>query len=407
MATIQKRGNSYRITVSCGYDLKGKQIRATTTWTPDAGMTARQVEKEVNRQAVLFEEQVKTGAVSVNGNIRLKAFTDKFLDDYARPYLKATTVRNYERDIERINASLGHVRLGDLKAAQITRFYASLMQEGNNQQTGGALSSASITAINRTLSAVLAKAVKWGYLSASPIKQAERPKLEHKEARYLDEPEARQMLELLQGEPVKWRCMITFDLFSGLRRGELLGLKWEDIDINARTLTVRRTLNYLPNKGVYLDSPKSHTSRRPLHLSGTAIALLLEQQAWQQGQRKQLGDAWQESGFVFTADDGRPIFPTSITTWFRQFIRGSGLPYVSVHSLRHTFASLQISDGVPLVVVSRQLGHAKTSTTANIYAHVIAEAEAKADQTFDKFSDVLQPNKHQTNTKQKSKGKTA
>ena len=137
MATIQKRGKSYRITVSCGYDLEGKQIRASTTWTPDPDMTARQIEKEVNRQAVLFEEQVKTGAVSVNGNIRLKAFSERFLNDYARLYLKPTTIRNYERDLDRINAALGHVRLCDLKPAQITRFYASLMQEGSNQQNGG------------------------------------------------------------------------------------------------------------------------------------------------------------------------------------------------------------------------------------------------------------------------------
>ena len=102
---------------------------------------------------------------------------------------------------------------------------------GSNQQNGGKLSSTTITAINRTLSAVLAKAVKWGYIPSNPIKQAERPKLEHKEARSLDEPEARHMLELLQEEPVKWRCMITFDLFSGLRRGELPGLKWEDITV--------------------------------------------------------------------------------------------------------------------------------------------------------------------------------
>lgn len=201
--------------------------------------------------------------------------------------------------------------------------------------------------------------------------------------------------------------MITFDLFSGLRRGELLGLKWEDIDMDARTLTVQRTLNYLPQKGVYVDSPKSTTSRRPLHLSGTAVALLLEQQAWQNDRRAELGDTWTETGYVFTTDDGNTIFPTSVTTWFREFIRGTGLPYVSVHSLRHTFASLQISDGVPLVVVSRQLGHAKASTTANIYAHVIAEAEAKADQTFDRFSDVIQPNKHQTNTKAAGETETA
>ncbi len=402
MATVQKRGKSYRITVSCGYDLQGKQIRASTTWTPDPGMTPRQVEKEISRQAVLFEEQVKSGAVSVNGNIRLQAFTQRYMEDYARSHLKPTTLRNYERDMARVNKVLGHVRLCDLNATQINRFYASLAQQGGNQQTGGPLSSASIVAIHRTLSAVLAKAVKWGYLSTSPIERAERPKLEGKEARYLDEPEARKMLELLQAEPVKWRCMITFDLFSGLRRGELLGLMWEDIDFASRSLTIRRTMNYTPQKGVYVDSPKSKTSRRPLHLSATAVALLMEQQAWQQAQREALGDAWKETGYVFTGDDGSPTFPTSVTTWFRRFIRGSGLPYVSVHSLRHTFASLQISDGVPLVVVSRQLGHAKASTTANIYAHVIAEAESKADQTFDRFSDVIRSDKHQINTNGRS-----
>lgn len=407
MATIQKRGKSYRITVSCGYDLQGKQIRASTTWAPEPGMTPRQVEKAVNRQAVLFEEQVRSGAVAVNGNIRLQAFTQRYLEDYARSHLKPTTIRNYERDMERVNKVLGHVRLCDLNATQINRFYASLAQRGSNQQTGGTLSSASIVAIHRTLSAVLSKAVKWGYLSTSPIDRAERPKLEGKEARYLDEPEARKMLELLQAEPVKWRCMITFDLFSGLRRGELLGLMWEDIDFASRSLTIRRTLNYTPQKGVYVDSPKSKTSRRPLHLSGTAVALLLEQQAWQRAQREALGDAWQETGYVFTGDDGSPLFPTSVTTWFRHFIRGSGLPYVSIHSLRHTFASLQISDGVPLVVVSRQLGHAKASTTANIYAHVIAEAESKADQTFDRFSDVIRPDKRQINTKGKTQTESA
>ena len=407
MATIQKRGKSYRITVSCGYNLEGKQVRSSITWTPDPGMTPRQIEKEVNRQAVLYEEQIRTGQLSVSGNIRLKTFSEKFLTEYVRPYLKANTIRNYERDLERINAALGHIRLCDLKAAHITQFYASLMQEGSNRNSGGRLSGNSIAAVNRTLSALLTKAVKWGYLSVNPLQRAERPKVRQREARYLDEPEARRMLELLQREPVKWRCPIIFDLFSGLRRGELLGLMWEDVDLSDRTLTIRRTLNYIPGKGVYLDSPKSSNSRRPIHLSGTAIALLLEQRAWQQARRAELGDAWQETGFVFTGDDGKAIFPTNLSTWFRRFIRKTDLPYVSIHSLRHTFASLQISDGVPLVVVSRQLGHAKSSTTANIYAHVIAEAEARADQTFDRFADVVTGDKRQINARPEKQDKFA
>ena len=118
--------------------------------------------------------------------------------------------------------------------------------------------------------------------------------------------------------------------------------------------------------------------------------MLREYQQWQDTQREKLGDAWEDQdGRVFTSDTGAPIFPDSVTQWFSAFVARSGLPKVTVHSLRHTYASLMIADGTPLVVVARQLGHAQTSTTANIYAHAIASAQAKAMQTFDRFNDVV------------------
>jgi integrase len=114
--------------------------------------------------------------------------------------------------------------------------------------------------------------------------------------------------------------------------------------------------------------------------------LLQEYKQWQDAQREKLGDAWEDQdGRVFTTDSGAPLFPDSISQWFTKFIKRSGLPKVTVHSLRHTYASLMIAEGTPLVVVSHQLGHAQPSTTANIYAHVIKSAEAKAAQTFDKL----------------------
>ena len=213
------------------------------------------------------------------------------------------------------------------------------------------------------------------------------------------------MLELIQEEPIHWRTVIIFDLFSGLRRQELLGLKWEDIDFDKRTITVRRTVNYVPKKGVYESTTKSKKSRRPLHISVTAVSLLLEVQRWQQQREKELGDAWKGEGYVFTKDDGERQFPDSITAWFHKFVMRNNLPDVHVHSLRHTFASLQIADGVPLVAVSRQLGHAKPSTTSDIYAHVIAEVEAQADKTFDRFADVLNLDEDATNTKKPKKFK--
>lgn len=458
MATIEKRGKSYKIIVSSGYDINGKQLRERMTWSPSAGMTPKQIEKELTRQAMLFEEQIQSGTKQ-DSRIKFKDFSDKFMSDYASIYLKAKTRCTYAENLAKINTALGHIRLCDLKAPHINSFYKNLQEAGvrsgtlavckidfnewlkkhhmtapkfaqangilpwavkgaqhkrrivkasadavaaamgaktadvfDIQQNMAPLAPATVLAYHRTLRAVLTRAVKWGYLSTNPADSAETPSLGAHEAAYLDEPDARRLLVLLQDEPIKWRAMIIFDLLSGLRRGELLGLRWQDVDFDSQTIRISQTSNYLPGRGVYVGVPKTATSTRPLKLSRSAFLLLLEYRTWQDARRKALGDAWQDQdGRVFTRDDGRPMFPDSLTQWFTEFVQRSGLPKVTVHSLRHTYASLMIADGTPLIVVAHQLGHAQSSTTANIYAHVIASAETKALQTFDRFNDIIAP----------------
>ena len=129
MATIEKRGNSYRIIVSNGYDINGRQIREKMTWTPEPGMTKRQIEKALNREATLFEERVRH-QVTQNGNIRLVDFTKIFLEQYARPNLKKKTAFGYEEKMAVINQALGHIRLKDLKPGHIAAFYANLQEAG-------------------------------------------------------------------------------------------------------------------------------------------------------------------------------------------------------------------------------------------------------------------------------------
>ena len=129
MATIEKRGNSYRITVSNGYDVSGKQIREKMTWTPEPGMTKRQIEKALNREATLFEERVRH-QVTQNGNIRLVDFTKIFLEQYARPNLKKRTAFGYEEKMAVVNRAIGHIKLKDLKPGHIAAFYANLQEEG-------------------------------------------------------------------------------------------------------------------------------------------------------------------------------------------------------------------------------------------------------------------------------------
>lgn len=467
MATIEKRGESYRIIVSNGYDINGKQIREKMTWTPEPGMTKRQIEKALNREATLFEERVRH-QLTQNGNIRLVDFTEIFLEQYARPNLKKKTAFSYEQTMKVINQALGHIKLKDLKPGHIASFYANLQEEGMrnrckampkvdfaawmkerktckaelSRQTGVSiwcfsqlkngrgiaqncaeqicekldvpynklfirqhddtpLKPGTIHTYHRTLSAVLYRAVKWKYIERNPAERADLPSIAHRKAAYLDEPDARRLLELLQEEKILWRTVITFDLLSGLRRAEFLGLRWSDVDLDKQLLYIRQTWNYLPTEGCYADTPKTATSERPLRISRTAILLLLEYKQWQDAQRELLGDAWRDTdGRIFTTEEGKPLFPDTVTNWFTDFVKRTGLPKVTIHSLRHTYASLMIADGTPLVVVSHRLGHAQTSTTANIYAHVIAEAEAKADQTFDRFGDLIAP-KGQSTPKQK------
>ncbi len=135
MATVEKRGKSYRITVAAGIDLNGKQIRHRLVWTPDEKLTPRQVEKELNRQIVHFEEQIKNGSVSTDGNIRFVDFVERYMADYGRLNLKPTTLANYERNLVRINQAIGHIKLKDLTVMHIQAFYRNLQEQGVRQHS--------------------------------------------------------------------------------------------------------------------------------------------------------------------------------------------------------------------------------------------------------------------------------
>lgn len=385
-----KRGKlSFLIRVSGGYGLDGKQRRTSMTWEPPAGMTEKRAEKEAQRQAMQFEQQIKNGMIQ-DGRIRLNNFAARWMADYVEKQLKRKTAHGYRQCLPRILDALGHISLCDLKTGHINQFYSNLQEDGMNARTGGKLAANSVLAHHRCLSSMLSKAVKWGYLPHNPAENAELPKKEAKEAAYLDEKDARQLLEALRSAPIKYRAAITFDLLSGLRRGELLGIGWDSVDFDSQTVTIRRTLNYTPENGTYFDTPKNESSRRPLRVSPLALDLLRQLRQWQEEQAEKLGSGWSNpENLVFTNDSGGPMHPDALTKWFSRFCTDSGFQRVHIHSLRHTCASLMIADGTPLVVVSRRLGHAQVSTTANIYSHVIASADERAAQIGDRFADVV------------------
>ena len=386
MATIRKRGDSYQIRVSCGYDTNGKQIIRAKTWKPEKESSEKQKEKELQRVAVLFEEQCQRG-LFIDSTIKFSSFSEVWIRDYAEKQLRATTVFNYKHMLTVINGAIGHLRIDRVQPHHLLRFYDEL-------ETAKNLSGKTVLNYHRLISSVLETAVKWQIIVSNPCIRVQPPKAERKEARFLDEKQAAQILELLENETLKFRAMITLLLYSGMRRGELCGLTWGDIDFNTGIVDINKSSLYLSGQGVFDDTTKSKTSARAIKLPHVVIATLHE---WKKEQTLiclQSGSAWTgkrgNECKVFTQDNGKPIHPCTITKTFYKFIEKYNLPKISIHSLRHTNATLMIASGVDLRTVSKRLGHAQTSTTTNIYTHAIRRADEIAADVID---DILTPKK--------------
>lgn len=449
MATITKRNNSYLITVSCGYDVTGRQIRKTMTYKPDGSMTAKQLEKEVQRQAVLFEEECAKGNV-LRGNVKLADFIELFFANYAEPTLKKKTVVGYRGLVPVVNQALGHLRIDRIQPHHLNEFYRQLSTIGSRRQdvyvpqkdfkallserktsvakaardcgvkentlrgaVGGnpvykptaqalcdylglelgkafkkevrskPLSAETVKHYHRFLSSVFSAAVMWEMLVSNPCARATLPKAERKKPRYLDEEQAAQLLELLEQEDMQHKTIIKLFMYLGLRREELCGLEWKDVNFENGVIEIERASVYIPKEGVLTDTTKNTSSQRFIKAPTAAMQMLRDYRAWQNERRERVGDRWEEHDKLFTNDFGEPIHPDTITGWFGRFIKRNGLPDISIHSLRHTNATLLINSGIPITTISARLGHANPSTTTKIYTHAIQSADAAAADALD------------------------
>lgn len=387
MATIQKRGNSYRIRVSAGYDAAGKQVMKSMTWTPAPGLSEKQVAKELERQKVLFEQRIKEGN-GLDANKRLEAFIEQWFADYGKDHLRTRTYTEYRKMTKRIYPALGHIRLGSLRPRHFLEFYHQLAAPGQNQRTGGGLSPKTISHYHTMLSSVLDRAVKWGLIGENPCRHVDPPRVPKKAIHCLDDEQAVRFMQALETEPTEDRALFTLALYTGMRRGELLGLEWPDIDFQAGTITIRRTSQYGGKElGTYTDDTKTEQSKRCIRVTDTVLELLASYKAEQAAYILSIGDQW-DGGWkkhprLFTNRDGRPMSPSTPLNRLKRFLQRNHLPNVSLHSLRHTNATLLIHSGADVRTISGRLGHSQTSTTMNIYAHQLQSADAAAAEALD------------------------
>ena len=445
MASVIHKKDSYYIRVCAGRDGAGKQIIRTKTYKPKPGLTEKQIEKELNKEAALFEESVLNGQYC-DPSITFAAFAERWIETYGKTQLRATTLRNYKQRLERILEAFGHIKLCKLQPHHLISFYESLAEAGvkqnaryqsktdkivtllkekkltreafaraadlniqtlrkaiNGERVNEAtakriaaalnvpinrlfdkvsedkpLSGATISYYHHVISSILTTAVQWQIIPFNPAERVKPPKVKHTEAQYLDEDECLRLLACLEDEPPLYRTFISTLIYTGMRRGEAMGLEWHNIDFERGTVDINKSRLYITGIGVIEDEPKNETSKRVIRVPSAALNVLKEWRTEQLKEKMKCGNAWFSSDYVFTSWNGQPIHPDTPAKWFTDFLQRNELPQIHLHSLRHTNASLLIANGIDIKTVSKRLGHSNTQTTGIIYSHQIKNADSLA-----------------------------
>ncbi|MFQ7075381.1 MAG: tyrosine recombinase XerC [Clostridia bacterium] len=380
--SIEKRKNSYRLTVSEGFDLNGKPMihRKTVHGT----------KKDAEVELAKFVTEVQNGLVIDGKSLKFYEFTEIWKRDYGSKELAPSTYKRYCRMLEtRLLQYFGHFYINKIKPTDIMKFYDLLEKDtqlvrkkGNNgSKTKKPLSGKTILEHHRLLRAMLHKAVYWQLIVANPAERVQPPKARKPKRRSYDDEQTKillENLELLSSEDTKYKVAIILTVFTGVRLGELMGLEWQDVDFKNGIISINRSSQYLSDMGVFTKVPKTESSIREIAIPEFIISLLEEYKLWYEEQKSVYGELWTNSDRLFVQADGKPMHPSTISKWFVKYVGQIGLPVINFHGLRHTNASLLVAQNIDIAVISARLGHAQISTTLDFYVHPLLSHNRKA-----------------------------
>lgn len=288
--------------------------------------------------------------------------------------IRPTTFARYEQFVRvHIVPTIGKSALSKLSPQQLQALYALKLEEG--------LSSTTVHHLHAVLHRALDKALRLGLVQRNVADMVDVPRMRHHEMTTLSEEQARTLLSAASGERLE--ALYVLAIATGMRQGELLALKWRDVDLDESRLQVRATLHYT-NEGYVIAEPKTEFSRRRIALSKVAVEALRAHRIRQLEERLQLGDAWEDNDLVFPNTVGRPLDGVNLLKyWFYPLLKRAGLPRMRFHDLRHTAATLLLGRGINPKIVSEMLGHSHVSVTLGIYSHVTPHMQEQAAKAMD------------------------
>jgi len=356
--SVRKEGGSWRYVVDFprGSDGRRRQKKKRGFRT----------KAEAERALAVELQKLSTNSYILRSELTVEGFlVDQWLPS-AKQTLRPSTYSSYERNIIlHVIPIIGGARVQDLTAPMLNEMYQQVAD--GSPTTGNCLSPKSIRHIHTTLRKALADGMRWGVLERNAAELADPPPLKRKEMSTWSVAECQQFLHHIDGyenEP-----LFVLALTTGMRRGEICGLRWRDVDFDAARLSVRQTLNSV-EYGLVFGEPKSARSRRSVPLPDLSIEHLRRQQERQAGWREVIGRGWPDHDLVFTYEDSRPVHPDALSDSFKRMVKSSGLRRIRLHDCRHTYATLALENNVPIKVISEVLGHSSPAFTMDVYSHV-------------------------------------
>ena len=372
--SIIKRGDSYRIKVSLGKDsVTGKYISHYETVSSNKKDAERRLNQLIN--------DLGKGLYIRPSKTNLREYLESWLSDYCMPNLSPRTHELYSYICEKhIFPKLGNLLLVDLKPQHLQHLYSEKIKSG--------LSNRTVQLIHVTIHKALKNAVKTGAIIRNVAEAVEAPKIQRKEIRVMNESDMHIFLEYAKSTP--YYALFYTSLFTGMRRAELLALRWSDIDLVLCQLSVNRSMQYVkdadPKKRISFKEPKTSKSRRLIALSPSTAIVLAEHRDQQVELRESLDYLpLSEDDLVFSHYDGAPLLPNTVTHAWIKLTRKCGLSGIRLHDARHTHASLLLKQGVHPKIVQERLGHGSIQITLDTYSHVVPSMQQAAAEKFDEI----------------------
>lgn len=374
--SIRQRGNrSWEIRLFLGKDPQtGKKLYRSVTFHGN--------KKQAQAELARLVHQIETGQFLPPGKLTVAEFFEKWRE-YIRTRVSARTFVRYGQLLDHwIIPEIGSHALARLQPLHVQQLYSRALEGPRRDGRPGGLSPQSVVHIHRVLAEALKMAVRWGLAARNVCDAVEPPSPKRPEIRPLDEQEGALLLEAARG--TRLYVPVLLALSCGLRRGEILAIQWRDIDWTAGTLYVRRSVEQPAGKAtVAIKEPKSPRSRRAVALPPFVLEELRAHKAAQDTRAAELGPLWQDNGLICPREDGSLWVPSAFTSAYRDLLRRRGLNGPNFHALRHAHASQLIRAGLDVRTVAARLGHARPSTTLDVYSHLIAGQDQEAARRID------------------------